>query len=356
MVDPWRTMVICQRVYRVLFLFLFLGSLTSVNAYEIRDGNIRLVLNERTGSYSLFYLTNPQTGRYEPLFNARERSASFSSIFIDGNIYRLGHRPFSTRIEIYNGSPAFVFESPTMIVTQVFTFIKTYNSFETNGVMISYTIQNTSDRNHIVGLRILIDTELTEGRRTSHFITNNRAISNETLVDPTTGEIFWISRSPRVALMGSIVNPLDDRAKVPDLVHFANWRRLYDSTWRLNYSAGRSFNGDSAVCYIYDPALLEIDESFQYSIFLTAEDVSWYNTIIEHHYIPEIPVVVTTRKVFDIEALIQEAYLEASATNQDVNLLILFKLQEVLNQFIDGEIDLDEHDLLQIDNTIERYR
>jgi len=94
------------------FLFVvFLFVVFSLSASEAVDGHIRLIANERTGSFSLFFLSDPSSMRYEPLFNARDPSASFLSVSVDGRIYRLGEdRNFSTTYERQSGNPAVVYE------------------------------------------------------------------------------------------------------------------------------------------------------------------------------------------------------------------------------------------------------
>ena len=296
---------------------------------------------ERTGYFSLYYLSNPPD--YEPLFNSRSPETSYTLIQIDGRTRQLGSRSFRPRLENYDGNPAFVFESSSITVTQVFSPVQTPNSSVVNGVMITYTIHNTGSQNHSVGLRVLIDTNMLEGRRMPPFTTNARTFSNETFLEAGGEDRYWINQGARVSLMGSIVNPIDTSAVVPD-VHFANWGRLDNASWNLRFSRGRSFRNDPAVCYIFQPALLESGGSFTYSIFLTSEDIAWYD-------IKPQPLAET--------AGIPPAGTPGggpAANMDDANILILKELQGVLNQFIYGEIDLGEQDLLEIEAAIERHR
>jgi hypothetical protein len=360
-------MVIFRRslVLSILLTFLILNSLS---ASEITNGYVRLILHERTGRFSLYYLSEPDAMRYEPLFNGREPAASYLSVSVNGNIYRLGDsKNFQTRLERQNGNPAFVFESSFLTVSEVFSPVRTANSHFANGVMITVTIQNTADRPASVGLRILIDTELGEGRGRIPFLTNSQIITNEMLIEGTSGELFWVSRGQRTALMGSIVNPVDFNSRVPDFVHIANWKRLNDVSWRLRYSEGRSFNSlpysirDSAVCYYYEPAALENDEIFTFSIVLTTEDMEWYNSIVPPQVVVEpaaveSPATERGAPTIDITAIEQEAIANAAENNEDAGTLTLVKLQEILDQFISGEIELNEHDLLEIEGSINRLR
>jgi len=351
----------------LITVVFFLVSL-SLSAAEIKDGFFRLILNERTGNFSLYYLFDPGAARYEPLFNASIPSASFLSVNVDGSIHRLGEsRSFSTGYERSDGSPALVFESSFLKVSEVFSPVKTVSSPVVNGVRITIKVENKGTQKSSVGLRFLIDTHLGEGRGKVPFITNSQIITKETLIEGTSGEKFWVSRGERVALMGSILSPLND-SRPPDFVHIANWKRLSDVPWRVRSYEGRSFNyipysiGDSAVCYYYEPAVLESGESFTYTIFLTTEDIAWYNAAVvppepvrDRETQIEIPRVIEAPTI-NFTALEEAASVEAAQYYDDADMLYLTKLQAILDQFIAGEIYLNEQDLTEIERSINRLK
>jgi hypothetical protein len=341
-------------IFSVLLIF-FLLSCSSVDRSveseigiqnnEIKQGNIHLILNERNGGFSLYYLSDQETARYEPLLNNRFQGSSYASVLVDGRTHHMGSRHFPTRLESRNGNPAFVFESPTLTVTQVFSPVTTINHPVVNGIMITFIIQNTSSENQSVGLRMIIDTDLRERGNRNHFFTDSRNIRNETLLSGDGDERYWISRGNNVSLMGSIANPMDQSGITPDYVHFANWRMLSDSRWRLRHFNGRSFLGDSAVSYIFEPAILGSGNSLTYSIFLTSEDIEWYDIVSR-------PGVDTTRFPVMDWIFIDET----QAVDRGIDLSTLVRLQQLLIQFINGEIDLSERDLIEIERTIDRYR
>jgi hypothetical protein len=310
-------------------------------AAEFDNGDIRLTINEKTGNFSLYYLSIPEKMRYEPLFYSREQKSSFLEINIDGVVYRLGKsKRFSTRFDEQNGNPAVVYESPSLIVRKVFTPIRTANSQAVNGLNITVTVQNTGNQAVSAGLRFLIDTHLGETRKGIPFETNNQYVLRERLIEGTSGEMYWISRGPNFSLMGSIINPYDRNSKVPDFVHMASWKRLNKANWNLKYKEGRSFNyfpyffSDSAVCYYYEPAMLEAGESFTYTVILSTEDIGLYTGI----------------STFDFSAL------RDGINYADADLIMLYRLLEILNQFVSGEITLNEGDLAEIERTIQRLK
>jgi hypothetical protein len=337
--------LILRRFFALSILTVF--SILNLFAAELTEGNIRLTINEKRGSFSLFYLSDPAAMRYEPLFNSREPSASYLSLNVDGRIHRLGKsRAFNTRVERQNGNPAIVFESSFLTVSEVFSPVRTAGSQEVNGVKITITIQNTGNRALPVGLRMLLDTHLGEGRGREHFYTNRRSISRETVIQSTSDELLWVSHNQDLSLAGSIANPLDRTSMAPDFIHIANWRRLNKTPWHLRPSEGRSFNyfpyftRDSAVCYYYEPRILEIGSSFTYSIILVANDISWYGTA----------------GVTEVSSQHIASLIESVSDDVDANLLLMYRLQEILNQFIAGEITLVEQEIEEIERTIERLR
>jgi len=322
-----------------LLVFLLFSIFVNLPAAEFDNGDIRLIINEKTGNFSLYYLSTPEKMRYEPMFDSRDQKSSFLEVSVDGVVYRLGKKRklFSVRLEDQDGNPAVVYESPFLTVRKVFTPVRTANSPVINGLNITVTVQNTGEQAVSTGLRMLIDTHLGEGRKRIPFETNNETVLRERIIEGTSGEMYWISRGPNFSLMGSIINPFDRNSRVPDFVHMASWKRLYKAKWNLNYKEGRSFNyfpyffRDSAVCYYYEPAMLEAGESFTYTVILSTEDIGWYTG------------------AFDLSAL-------GSGNYEDAYLLMLYRLLEILNQFVSGEITLNEDDLGEIERSIEMLK
>jgi hypothetical protein len=344
---------------RVIFLLiLFILPFINLNASEISNGYIRLTLNEITGSFSLSYLSDPQSGRYQSLFNSTEPDASFLTVFYNNKTYRLGRSfDFITRIEMHGGNPSLVFESAFLKVIETFTPVRTENSAHANGVKINIIIQNKGE-SALTGLRMLIDTHLGEGRGRVPFFTNNHLITNETVVNAQTGDKYWVSRGQNVSLMGSILNPQETGGRLPDYVLFSNWKRLNDSPWEIRISQGRSFNVlpysvmDSAVCYFYEPAMLHTNESFSYTVFLTTEDIMWYDSV---WYFPQAQINELRDEHVTLSVSFEEQAEQQSFDTYDNTILILLlDLQNTLNQFIKGEIYLNEYDLLEIERSILR--
>ena len=332
------------------------------NEQHVFDGFVRLVLNEKSGSFSLSYIPNSSYSLYEPLFISRNPKSSYMSVTVNGKIYRLGtSRKFTSSIVRQNGNPALVFESGFLTVTQEFAPVKSGNSLNANGVMITINVMNTGDNDALVGLRFLLDTELGEKRGMTPFVTHNRIVTAETLLNGDSGERYWMSKGESVSLMGSIVNPVDVNAVPPDYVHFANWKRLNDVPWKLRYAEGRSFSSfpysmnDSAVCYFYEPVEILSGNSLTYKIFLTTEDAAWYYPH-EHGARSVYIISESTIRNIDISTLEEAAFLEAMQSNENPKWLTLKRVQEILNQFLTGDIVLNENDMAEIERIIHSHR
>jgi len=339
-----------RRIIILIALICFNG-FSFLYAEEITEGNIQLIVNEKTGGFLLRYRGDPESKRFEPLFT-KEQKASFASVSINGKINKLSDRIFRRTYQKQDDAVSFIYESSLAIVTKTFTLIKTGNSYFTNGVKITFTIQNISDSEYPAGLRFLIDTDLGEGIGRTPFITDNLSVKNERLITDPAESMYWISRGRKASLMGSMINPDDRSIKTPDVIYFANWKRLYDTPWQIRHSLGRSFGGDSAVCYFYEPEMLGQGESITYTVLLTAEDIGWYNPDSVAVYGP----FIETETDAEITAAPPEEKPAENEKKPDAGLLNLVKMQGILNQFINGEIDLTEQALDDIEDAVRNYR
>jgi hypothetical protein len=261
---------------KLLFFFASLLLLSlPMGAAEYIDGRIRLVINEATGRFSLYFMTDIAREQYIPFFMDQDPRTSFLSVLVNNRSYRMGESSsFKTTLGGTPVNPSIIFESSFLKVTEDFFFIRTGSSPLTNGVRIIITVTNKGEKSVDAGARFLIDTNLGEAGN-SHFLTNQRQITAEALIEKNSGDNYWISRNGQLALMGSVEGQNITR---PDTVHFANWKRLNDTPWKTSFVNGRNFNflpysiGDSAVCYYYEPSVIARGESRVISILLSSED------------------------------------------------------------------------------------
>jgi hypothetical protein len=373
------------RSFIFLFCLFVFSGFVCLSASETKDKHIRLLIYEKTGNFSLFYLTDVEKEKYSPLFNHRIPSATFMDVKADGVVYRLGKdRTFNVRIERHNEDPVVIYESAFLEVSQLFIPVRTLSSPNANGVKIKINIRNTGEEPMEVGMRFLLDTSLGEGRRTIHFATDNLNITKEMIIESPSEENYWITRGKNLSLMGNISDPElseDKTLKKPDYLHFANWKKLSDVPWKAKYFEGKNFNkmpysvNDSAVCYYYEPDVLTPGSFFSYVIYLTTEDTSWYlpNTFVEparaSSAVVETPVEPVVEPVIEpeieqyVEPVFEEPIFEETVYEdtppQETNTTSLYDLERIreyqrrLNQFIADEIDLTEQDLNEMETTLE---
>jgi hypothetical protein len=336
-------------------VFLFLLAVTvltggGLKAGEFTDGRIRLVLHEDTGRFSLYYQSDPSRESFDPLFTDEDPRTSFIGLIINDKSYRLGESlAFRFRPAEEGTEPAFFFESPLLQVTEEFAFIKTAGSSRVNGVQITVTLENRSPRELNLGLRFLIDTSLGErihGR--PPFFTDQRPIESETLIGPKDDDQRWISRNDKCSLMGSIGGPAGQR---PDLVHFANWKRLNEAPWKIGYTAGRNFNylpysiGDSAVCYYFEPRPLARGEAFRYAILLAAEDAEGFTGPSARD---------RSRPVRETVSL--PPAIPSPADTKQADMALLREMSSHIDRYIAGEISLTEEELADMEAAIARLK
>ena len=248
----------------LFFLLIILLSLP-IAAAEYTDGAILLVLDQEAGRFSLYSFRH-QNRQRKPLalFVDQDNRTSFLSLMVNDRIFKLGDSS-TFRISLGGNEriPSLVFESSFMQVTQEFFFIRSPDSTETNGVFVRITMENRGDRQISTGARFLLDTNLGEGLTGFSFATDKRSISSETLLTASDADNFWIDRNEIASLSGSLfIGSSED----PDSVHFANWKKLSDVSWKAPYQAGRNFNnppysvGDAAICYYFEPRPLNRGE------------------------------------------------------------------------------------------------
>ncbi|MDR1256989.1 MAG: hypothetical protein LBJ86_04525 [Spirochaetaceae bacterium] len=260
----------------VFAVILFVTSVASnFGAAEYTDGRIKLVIDEKLGRFSLYYMNDVEKRTYEPLFWDKDKRTSFLSAYINGKEYKLGNSSeFKMIIRGEKNKPSLVFESAFMSIAQDFSFIRTASSGVSNGVRIDVRLESWSPQTVEAGARLLIDTHLGE-KTAPPFRTDLRPIGSETLIDRTSPDQYWVSRNGSYGLMGSI---FVEGTETPDFLQFANWKRMNGARFRINYVQGRNFNAtpfsvkDSAVCYFLDIRPMNRWDRRMMTVLLAAED------------------------------------------------------------------------------------
>ncbi len=260
---------------------LLLLSLLPVFAFslEVREGRLKLTIQESSGRFSLYYLTDIQKDKYEPLFVDKDPRTSFAAVLLDDRAYRLGETTaFRVQADRTETGARIVFDSSSLSITETFSFARLSGSSLADALKLEFSALNKSDRELEVGVRFVVDTNLGE-KKSAHFRTDRREILSETVLSKSDKDAWWVSENDTAALMGSI--SVEGYA-APDMVHFANWKRLNDAPWKTQANEGRNFNllpysiGDSAVGYYFDPAPLARGAERKMTVFLGAANPSGF--------------------------------------------------------------------------------
>ncbi|RPJ09263.1 MAG: hypothetical protein EHM28_02025 [Spirochaetaceae bacterium] len=241
----------------LLAVFIFpLGSL------EKTQGNLKIVLHEKTGKFSLYSALGESGKELFPLLVSNDPRTTSLSVVVNNTIYVMGESgQFRQTVEDLPTGARYVWLSPALKVTQEFTFLKAGETPLTEGISVKINVENRSERPASIGIRFLFDTYLGE-KTATHFMTDRESlVAMEKTVMAADMGAFWIS--PLIGAGkgdGFIVLTSGGDITVPDSVVFANWKRLKDASWDYRGISTRDFSyypysfNDSAVCQYYNPA------------------------------------------------------------------------------------------------------
>ena len=239
---------------------------SAASGLEIKDGRMKLVVDEKSGRFSLQYLSDITKSRYVPFLYDEETRTTYATLSFDQKTYKLGEAS-EFRVSVAkeaSGGVRIEYRSSFCVVRQTFTFVTSPGAPMSDGVALEYRIENVSQKDTPIGLRILFDTWLGEKIQT-HFTAQSAG--------PLAGEIAlsgdytdsWI-RSSEIAGGASDATTLQFQlsspATKPDKVLAANWKRLSDAAWTFDASSSRNFTllpysiNDSAVALYFDPAII----------------------------------------------------------------------------------------------------
>jgi hypothetical protein len=252
----------------ILFSFIiFLAASAIVSALDIKEGRIKLVLHERTGRFSAYYLTDLSKGIYKPFMLADDPRTTYMSFVIADKVYQMGESSgFKQTIESTPSGAKFVWRSSFAEVTEEFSFLRSASSPVSDGFKITITIKNISERSYSTRTRYLFDTYLGE-KSGIHFTTET--------IDRVSGETVF----SQYAMPEYILSPAGEKNEngfsglqimlkaegidTPERTLLANWKRLNDTVYDYDVKTSSNFNllpysvNDSAVCLYYGGRTLQ---------------------------------------------------------------------------------------------------
>jgi hypothetical protein len=235
-------------------------ALSAAASLEVKQGLVKLVIDETSARVSLYRLIDIAKGRYEPLLFDQDPRTSYAALSFDGKIYKLGDSAdYRFQISQTETGARVEFRSSSCVVDEDVSFIASEGSTLADGVEIRYSLENVSQQDASVGLKLLLDTWLGE-KGGAPFRTDRRPkVEGELSLDPRSPDAWISTPGDRADLMIELSGPLATR---PDAVVLANWKRLNDAPWTIDAVPDRSFTvlpysvHDSAVALFWEPILV----------------------------------------------------------------------------------------------------
>jgi hypothetical protein len=246
-----------------LVLVVALALASAVSGLELKDGRMRLVIDDRTGRFALYYLEDVARNKYVPLLYAEETRTTYTTLLYDQKTYKLGDASEFRASVARDGSGGarIEFKSSFCVVRQTFAFVSSPGSTMPDGVLVDFVIENVAQKDAPVGLRLLFDTWLGE-KSQAHFSAQAAgALLGESALygDFQDAWIRSANASGGSTSEASLQIQLAAPATRPDRLVAANWKRLNDAAWSFDANPSRNFTllpysiNDSALALYYEP-------------------------------------------------------------------------------------------------------
>ncbi|OHD22085.1 MAG: hypothetical protein A2Y38_12580 [Spirochaetes bacterium GWB1_59_5] len=235
---------------------------TAAFGLELKDGRMKLVIDEKSGRFSLYYLAEVTKSHYVPLLYSEETRTTYSTLSFDQKTYKLGDAS-DFRVSVAKeaaGGVRIEYRSSFCVVKQTFSFVTSPGASMSDGVTLEYSIENVSQKDTPIGLRVLFDTWLGE-KTQAHFSAQSAGIlSGEVALSGEYAD-SWIRSAEATGTKDgvSLQIQLSAPATKPERVLAANWKRLSDAVWAFEPSTSRNFTllpysiNDSAVALYFEP-------------------------------------------------------------------------------------------------------
>ena len=148
-----------------------------------------------------------------------------------------------------------------VVVTQYLNIIHNQYTGRDDVAEFFYTVENTGDNAHEIGIRIMFDTMLGRNDSAPFRLPTIGDVTTETDLRGSDVPEFWQAfdslTSPSVIAQGTLNI---DKDSTPDRVRFTNWGTASGNSWDYVRSTGSS-NGDSAVCLYWNPRTIGTNET-----------------------------------------------------------------------------------------------
>ncbi len=345
--------MVIRRTFHSLIILIMLLCPILLSALELKEGRVKLILHENNGRFTSYYLEDVRKNKYSAFFLDQDPRTTVLSILVDNKVYRMGESSgFSETVQKTAEGARFVWESSFIQVTEDFTFIKSVGAPLSDGIRITITVKNISERALSIGIRYLFDTYLGE-RDNIHFKTDSiSSVKNEKAFTPTSMPAYIVSKSEKGDNPGfQIITSKTGITRI-DKVILGNWKRLNDNSWTYDVNTTRNFNqlpysiNDSAVALYYNAERVEKGSS-RSSIILCGA------------YSPEGFTTGNTAGDSEIAALFDQTVIDqGEGGSQDINISVQTDLIAVrdlihkINSKLESNEDISDAELTVMEHVI----
>jgi len=261
---------------KIIFLLMAILIVVPVFSLEITRGKIKVVLDEAEGSFAVFDVSD--RGRAISLLSDEDHSTTALYILVNDRIFHLGkNSSFRQSVEEGDDHISFIWTSSILKITQKFSFINSNNNATASGFKMEINIENLSETAANVGVRIMLDTYLSENSNAHFVLSSGDELTKERSYTSSFPQ-YWVSGTPGEGTALQVM--LNQRGSTePSQVVFANWKRLDSANWAYN-SRTRNFNylpysvNDSAVSQWYETQSLASGDNRTISLLLGLYDSS----------------------------------------------------------------------------------
>lgn len=247
---------------RIFLPFILILLTVSLYGFELTKGNMKLILDENLGTFSLYDVRNQQ--KPVSLLVDSDPRTSGLYIFVDDKVHRMGRNAsFRQTLETNANGAALVWTSASLRITQSFTFTRSSGSTVEDGILMKVKVDNLSQTAQEIGIRILLDTLRGENGGSHFTLAGGVEVARETALSRNF-PAYWVSGDPSGTALQLMVNARG--TTLPSQIVFANWKRLDSVNW-IYQGRDRNFNylpysvNDSAVSHWYDPVMVEANLS-----------------------------------------------------------------------------------------------
>ena len=161
-------------------LMCFLGVYSRPRAVSLARDNIKVTVYPELCTFEIERKI-PGTEKFVPVMSTIDPSTSTTTVRIGDKAYKVSDKKyFSSDLMGDENQVVLTYYYPEVLVTQIFTLVKSKNSGEFDGVNVTWRVRNLVEARVNVALRFIFDSNLGEGLGV-HFSTDGHPrISSET--------------------------------------------------------------------------------------------------------------------------------------------------------------------------------